>query len=364
MKNFIHNLFPEHVQDAAYSTVLLALWVLAGLAVGIILFRVLCFVVKKRDPAFSETLSRRLKGAAYFFMMGLFYHAALSLVKMPQPERFYFAKIGFIVFVAAIGWLLIKFSHAIRDRLYRKYDIDQANNLRQRKARTQIQFIHRLTCVIISIIGLSIILMSFDSVRQIGTSILASAGVAGLIIGFAAQRSIANLLAGLQIAFTQPIRIDDVVIVEGEWGRIEEINMTYVVVSIWDQRRLVLPISYFIEKPFQNWTRVSADLLGSVFIYTDYTLPVDALRKELTRILENEGAALWDKRVNVVQVTDTTERTMVIRALVSAGDSSQAWELRCLVREKLVRFIQENYPDALPKIRADKALPGTDIAEG
>jgi len=194
-------------------------------------------------------------------------------------------------------------------------------------------------------------LMTFEKVRQLGTSILASAGVIGIIVGVAAQRTIATFLAGIQIAVTQPIRIDDVVIVENEWGRIEEITLTYVVVRIWDLRRLVLPITYFIEKPFQNWTRVTADILGTVFIYVDYTVPIQAVREELHRILQN--SKLWDKKVWGLQVTNTTEHTVELRALMSAPDASSAWDLRCEVRERLVEFIQKNYPDGLPKVRAE-----------
>jgi small-conductance mechanosensitive channel len=205
--------------------------------------------------------------------------------------------------------------------------------------------------VVVGLLTLAAILMTFEKVRYLGTSILASAGIAGLIVGFAAQRSIATLLAGIQIAITQPIRIDDVVIVENEWGRIEEITLTYVVVRIWDLRRLILPITYFLEKPFQNWTRVSADILGTIFLYVDYTVPVEAVRAEFRRILEKSGK--WDGRVSVLQVTNTTERTVELRALVSATDSSSAWELRCHVREKLIEFLQKNYPHALPRLRAE-----------
>jgi small-conductance mechanosensitive channel len=193
--------------------------------------------------------------------------------------------------------------------------------------------------------------MGFDSFRTLGTGILASAGLASLMIGLAAQKIFGNFLAGIQIAFTQPIRVDDVVIVENEWGKIEEITLTYVIVRIWDLRRLVLPISYFIEKPFQNWTRVSADLLGTVLIYTDYTIPVNEVREELNRILKSSDK--WDGKVSGLQVTNTTERTMELRALMSAADASIAWDLRCEVRGKLIEFIQKKYPDALPKARAE-----------
>ena len=194
-------------------------------------------------------------------------------------------------------------------------------------------------------------LMTFESVRQLGTSILASAGIAGIVVGFAAQRSIATLLAGFQIAMTQPIRLDDVVIVENEWGRIEEITLTYVAVRIWDQRRLILPITYFIEQPFQNWTRTSADILGTVFLYVDYRAPLDAIRAELDRILQ--ASPSWDGKVKGLQVTNAQEQTLEIRALASAADASLAWDLRCEVREKLVQFLQRHHPESLPRIRAE-----------
>ncbi|OYW74366.1 MAG: hypothetical protein B7Z37_18145 [Verrucomicrobia bacterium 12-59-8] len=192
-------------------------------------------------------------------------------------------------------------------------------------------------------------LMVFDSVRQYGSSILASAGIAGLIVGVAAQRSIAGLLAGFQIAIAQPISIDDVVVVEGEWGRIEEITLTYVVVRIWYQRRLVLPINYFIEKPFQNWTRQTAEVPGTVFIQVDYSAPVGELRDELTRIVKASGH--WDGRVVGLQVTDSLDSTLELRALASAADGSKARDLRCEIREKLVEYIRTNHPESLPRIR-------------
>jgi small-conductance mechanosensitive channel len=200
---------------------------------------------------------------------------------------------------------------------------------------------------------LGFVLLTFERVRQLGTGLLASAGVAGIVLGFAAQRSLSTILAGIQIALTQPIRVDDVVIVENEWGRIEEITLTYVVVRIWDKRRLVLPIVYFIERPFQNWTRVSADLLGTVNLHLDYSVPVDEIRAECKRILD--GTPLWDGEAWCVQVTETTEHCMVVRPLFSARNASDQWDLRCEVREKLVAFVQRNYPQALPRVRAEVA---------
>ena len=227
--------------------------------------------------------------------------------------------------------------------------LDIPDNRKARAIYTQITILRKLAMAVIGIFAFASMLMVFESVRQFGTAILASAGVAGIVVGFAAQRSIATLLAGFQIALTQPIRLDDVVIVENEWGRIEEITLTYVVVSIWDQRRLILPITYFLEKPFQNWTRASADLLAYVFLYVDYRVPIERLRAKLTAILQS--SPLWDRRVNVLQVTDATEHAVQIRALASAANSSHAWELRCEIREKLVMFLQQEHPEALPRLR-------------
>ena len=220
----------------------------------------------------------------------------------------------------------------------------------KRQIHTQVLVLKKVARTIIGIFTLASMLMVFDSARQLGGSILASAGIAGIVVGLAAQKSIATLLAGFQIALTQPIRVDDVVIVEGEWGRIEEITLTYVVVKIWDLRRLVVPITYFIEQPFQNWTRSSAAILGTVFLHVDYTAPVDALRAELTRILA--ASRYWDGTVNVLQVTEAKEHTLELRALASAASAGDAWDLRCEVREQLVSFLQHHHPQSLPVLRA------------
>ena len=266
-----------------------------------------------------------------------------------ESDKIWMDHLIYILTVTMVAWLLIAIVLAAKRMILSKYDIKQKDNLRARKLHTQFNVLQNIIVTIIVILGVGIALMTFDQVKQLGTSILASAGVAGIIIGFAAQKSIATVLAGFQIAMTQPIRIDDVVIVENEWGRIEEITLTYVVVLIWDQRRLVIPITYFIEKPFQNWTRENSMIWGTVFIYTDYTMPVQALREELTRLVK--GTDLWDGKINVLQVTNATESTMEIRALVSAVDSPTAWDLRVYLREKLIEFIQKEYPESLPKSR-------------
>lgn len=247
--------------------------------------------------------------------------------------------------------LIIESTEVFGEVIRQQYHIDQEDNLNERKIITQLQFIKRLVTVVVTLLAAAFILLQFDSVREIGTGLLTSAGVAGIILGFAAQKSIANLLAGFQIAFTQPIRIDDAVIVEGEWGRVEEITLTYVVIRIWDKRRLVLPLHYFIEKPFQNWTRNSADLVGVVMLHVDYNLPVDAIRQKLHAILQDHP--LWDREVEKVQVTETTADTVQVRLLVGARNAPNAFDLRCDVREAMIEFIRDQYPDSLPRTRVE-----------
>ena len=277
-------------------------------------------------------------------------YLVMPLTRFPPAVLSLIHQSLYILLVLSLAFLIARLTNVTEAFIADKYDIKAMDNLKARTVYTQMRILKRIVYVIVFILAFGAILMTFGKVRQIGTSILASAGIVGIIIGFAAQRSIATFLAGIQIAITQPIRLDDVVVIENEWGRIEEITLTYVVVRIWDQRRLILPITYFLEKPFQNWTRQSAEILGTVFLYVDYTVPVSVVREELKRILTKSD--LWDQRVCTLQVTNTTERSIELRALVSAGDSSKAWELRCLVREKLMEFLQKNYPESLPKIRA------------
>jgi small-conductance mechanosensitive channel len=255
-----------------------------------------------------------------------------------------------VALIAVVATVVFRFVDLAAGLVIRRHPVDLRDNLQARSIHTQVLVLKKIAMTVVAIFAIGSTLMVFDSVRQFGASILASAGIAGIIVGLAAQRSIGTLLAGIQIAFTQPIRVDDVVIVENEWGKVEDITLTYVVVRIWDERRLVLPVSYFIERPFQNWTRSTSDLLATVFLHVDYTAPIEALRAELTRVLQ--ASALWDGRVNVLQVTDARERTLEIRALASAADSSRAWDLRCEVREKLVGYLRRTCPDALPRTRA------------
>lgn len=260
-----------------------------------------------------------------------------------------------ILLVGAFAWFIIGISDMLETLILNRFDPSSQDNLRARKVQTQIIIFRKVSLLAIGILAFSFILMSFKEFRQVGAGLLASMGVAGIIIGLAAQRTVGALLAGIQLAITQPVRIDDVLVVEGEWGRVEEIHFTYVVVRIWDSRRLVLPTTYFLEHPFQNWTRVSSDLLGTVFLYVDYSAPIEALRARLKELLES--SPYWDRRVWALQVTSCSEHTMELRALMSAADSSKAWDLRCEIREKMLEFLRLTYPGSLPKVRLEQEPP-------
>ncbi len=250
--------------------------------------------------------------------------------------------------IIGIVWFVMRLFRLFEQVILQHYSARVKENESARKIATHVSLARKILNVILLLIAVSGVLMTFDTVRQVGLSILASAGIAGVILGFAAQKSLTTLIAGIQIAITQPISIGDVVVVEQEWGRIEDISLTYVVVQLWDQRRLIVPITWFIDRPFQNWTRTSPELLGTVLIYLDYGVQPEILRQELERIVSL--TPLWDKRVVKMHVTNASEKSIEMRALVSAVNSAELWELRCLVREQLIEFIKRNYPGWLPKV--------------
>lgn len=275
----------------------------------------------------------------------------VSLLPLPEGAVELLNQLCQIGLIAAGAWLIVGLTEAMGEIVAERYRVDVRDNLSARQVRTQMQVIRRVVTIVVALGALSLILATFPSMRHLGVSLFASAGVAGLVVGMAARPALSNLIAGMQIAFTQPIRLDDVVIVEGEWGRIEEITTTYVVVRIWDKRRLVVPISYFNAQPFENWTHKTADLLGTVEIYADYSVPVEELRQTLLELLEQTD--LWDGETWGLQVTGAGERTIKLRALMSAPDASTAWELRCYIREQLIGHLQEHHPDCLPRVRAE-----------
>ena len=340
-----------HWQTLSWSAALLIGAFLVAIVAHRIIFAAARRITRRSPDSLFASVVRYAENPAQLIFLLAVTTAVLPVLPLPlavDRAAEHFAGLGL---VGCIGWLLIALVEVFDKLVAIRHNIDVRDNLAARRIRTQVQMLRRVTVTIIVIVTIALMLMTFPAIRHIGESLLASAGLAALIAGFAARSTLTNFAAGIQIAFTQPIRLGDAVVIEGEWGWIEEINITYVVVRIWDLRRLVVPVSYFIEKPFQNWTRNTADLLGTIFLYTDYSLPVDTVRNELHRILES--TKLWDGKVWGLQVTNTTDRIMELRALMSAPDSSTAWDLRCYVREKLIFFLQQQFPQCLPKTRAE-----------
>ncbi len=256
-----------------------------------------------------------------------------------------------VLFILLVGYSASRAMSILAGTYLANLSLDSDDNLTARKHTTQIRILKRATDILILLVTISAALMTFGPVRQYGVSLFASAGAASLVVGLAARPLLTNLIAGVQIAITQPIRIEDAVIVEGEWGWIEEITATYVVVRLWDWRRMILPIAYFLEKPFQNWTHSSASLIGTVFLYADYRMKVAALREKLEEFAH--ASPLWDGKVVNLQVSDATETTMQIRMLVSARNAPQSWDLRCEIREKIIDYVQSTMPEMLPRTRID-----------
>ncbi|MGB6153050.1 MAG: mechanosensitive ion channel domain-containing protein [Pricia sp.] len=342
----LNELFSENNRSLLY---------VVGALIGILIAHfVILFLLRRlgKNPKYlmpAQTVRRVSKPIFLLFLSILIRLRALRHLLDLEDYAYWFQKASILLFIFAFTWLLLSVIKIVKHHIIEKYDVEASDNLKARKVKTQFNILERIFIFIIIVLAMGIALMSFESIREIGVSIFASAGVAGIIIGFSAQKMIGTILAGIQIALAQPIKLDDVVVVEGEWGRIEKIMLTYVVVQIWDKRRLIVPTTYFIEKPFQNWTKTSSEILGTVFLYTDYNVPFDAIREEFTRILN--GTDLWDGEVNAVQVTDSKRDSVEIRALMSAKDSPTAFDLRVLVREKLITFLQQNYPESLPRTR-------------
>jgi small-conductance mechanosensitive channel len=308
----------------------------------------------RRAPAvlvLDGALLRRTRTPGRALLPLLAVHAALPLLRdsMGRDAEEAAERVLHVLLVGAVTWVLLALTRVLDDVVERRFDIDVADNLRARRVRTRVGLLRRVLVIVIVVLALGVILMRFQGFRAVGAGLLASAGVVGIIVSIAAQRPLANIVAGVQLALSQPVRVGDAVVIENEWGTVEEINLTYVVVRIWDQRRLVLPISHFFEKPFQNWTRTSAQVIGSVFLYVDYTAPVAAIRTEFERVVR--ASPHWDGQVAQLQVSDATDRTMQLRAIMSAENAGAAWDLRCDVRERMIDWLQREHPQALPTLR-------------
>jgi small-conductance mechanosensitive channel len=349
--DFIHGIF-------AQPWARVALVLVAALVAAIVIFNVLRFAARRalRPGAVLATVLQRCERPFETVLPLLALQFALMSASLGLPQTVWFEALQHAVTVAvyvALTWLAIRAVSGVEQAINLRHPVNVEDNLRARQVQTQAKVLSRSAMFLIGVLGAALILMTFPKVQAFGASILASAGVAGLVVGLAARPVLGNLLAGLQIALAQPIRLDDVLIIQNEWGRVEEITGTFVVLKIWDERRLVIPLQWFIENPFQNWTRTSSQILGTVFLYVDYGLPVAPLRAELDRLVH--GAPEWDKRVVVLQVTDADQRTMQLRVLVSSRNSGLNFDLRCRVREGLIDFLQRNYPQHLPRLRVDTA---------
>ncbi len=360
----------HHLQVAMAAVAVCAALTVA-FAVHALVFRLLTHFRRDKGveaPALIRIAVTRLRRPALLVIMLTAVGIVVPFLPIAEPLLGTIQKGLGVTFFLAVGWLMVSGVYLFEDAMLLRYDTAAADNLKARRVRTQLQLMRRMVIILLLVVDAGLILSLFQNsaIWHYGAGLLASAGLASLVLATAAKSTASNLLAGLQIALTEPIRLDDVVIVEGEWGKIEEITTTYVIVAIWDYRRLVVPLTYFIEKPFQNWTREHADLMGTSFLYVDYSVPVDAMREEFFRLLEL--SPLWDRKIKALQVTNLSEKTMEIRCLLSARNSSDQFDLRCIIREGMVTFIQKNYPDAFPRLRfsaiAGQAEEGAGTRQG
>lgn len=328
---------------------------------GLALFAVLAtYAISKLVIALVNRFSEDTSVARVFFdastralvmsLCLLVLNGVLEAAPATLPWLAQLQQIATVLLIISLTWAAVRCTSSLGEVIVKLNPVLEGQWKRARKVETQTRFLVRALNIVIVLLGTGVALMTFEPVRQLGTSLLASAGVGGIILGFAARPVLSNLLAGMQIALTQPFRIDDVLRVQDEWCWVEEVTATYVVLRVWDLRRLVIPLQWFIENPFQNWTRNSADLTGSALIWADYGIPIEPLREEFVRCLKELPG--WDGKTATVQVVDAGDKAIQIRFLVSAGDSSKLWDLRCSIREAMISFIQSRYPEHLPRHRA------------
>jgi small-conductance mechanosensitive channel len=328
--------------------------------------RLLRHVLTERHP-YVRSVFTQMRGVTRLGLLILAMIVVIPVAPLGPDTAYWLARLLLVTMIGVIGWAAVAALHIAADLYLRQFHIHTEDNLLARKHVTQVRVLQRTADVLVAIVTISAALMTFEPVRQYGVSLFASAGVAGLVAGLAARPVLSNLIAGVQLAMTQPIRIEDAVIVENESGTVEEITSTYVVLKLWDWRRMIVPLTYFIEKPFQNWTRENSALIGSVLLYVDYGAPVALIRDRLIEIVK--ASKRWDGRVVKLQVIDAKEQTIELRCLMSATSAGNAFDLRCEVREKLVDFLRREHPEALPRQRqisiseATAGEPSQDVAK-
>lgn len=338
------------MQGQTFDSILI---VIAAAAVGVLVQALVFWLLRHafRRHTIAEKLLQRTRNVAPSATALVGVLLASPALHFGLRATAFLHELVTVVSIAVIAWALIVLTHAAEDIVQARYEVSTADNLHARRIQTRTAVLRRVVTVIILVLTTSSALMTFPAVRALGASLLASAGLIGLVAGIAAQPVLSNLIAGLQIALTEPIRIDDIVVVNGDWGTIEEIAATFVVVRIWDLRRLILPLSYFLQNPIENWTYRDAEILGYAYVYADYRVSVDAMRTELKRILEQSPD--WDKKTWNLQVTSLDERAVQMRALFSAQDSTHRWNLIVQVQEQLIAFLRETYPEYLPMTRVE-----------
>ena len=342
---------PDNVKTVLLTAVSIALALVIARIADTVLRRALAV----RHP-FLYSLLLRMEGPLRLALVLLALNVAVAAAPLDPTLALWLGYLLRVAFIAMVGWMLLGALNIATDIYLRRFDIEADDNLLARKQVTQVRILKGAISTTIVVITVAAALMTFEAVRQYGVSLFASAGIAGIVVGLAARPMLSNLIAGVQLAITQPIRLDDAVLVENEMGFVEEITSTYVVVRLWDWRRMVVPLTYFIERPFQNWTRDNSALIGTVLIRTDYTVPVDRVRAKVDEILK--ASKLWDGRVSKVQVTDSDDRSMELRILASARNSGATFDMRCEIREQLIDFLQCEYPLALPRARQEMVQSG------
>jgi small-conductance mechanosensitive channel len=327
-----------------YSIVILGC-ILLGLILRWGLLWFIKFSTRRNPTVLKSQLIRHLRNPTKFLLPLLFIYSSFSVIELNT----FWQKMVENLIIINFSWAIITLLNASEEVVKEKFTVDGYHQAKERKVLTQLRFMKSFSIIIIITIAIAVILWNIPAARKLGTTILTSAGVIGIIAGVAAQKSIANLITGFQIAFTQPIKIDDEVVIQGEFGVVEDITLTYVVIKTWDWRRLVLPLNFFSDNSFVNWSFSSRELIGSVFLHVDYTFPVAILRTKLLSLLKDNP--LWDNKVGELLVTNSDARTIELRATFSAKNATDVWNMRCEIREQLIGFIQENYPDSLPKLR-------------
>jgi small-conductance mechanosensitive channel len=341
---------------AAYAVALVIAWV--AIAVG-------GRLAARTTAIWDGALIQALRAPARLFATAVLFRSLLASLALSAAAMHVVSRLVGLVLIASAAWIVIRVvvvaASAVERRAQRAAKHEADAELRARGIATQVRVLRRVINVAVAIVATALMLTQWEIVRNIGVSLLASAGIAGIVLGFAAQRTIGSLIAGVQLSATQPIRIGDVVVVEKEWGVIEEVTLTYVVVKVWDERRLIVPMTRFLEHPFENWTKTSADLHGTIFLSVDWRLPIDVMRAQLDRIVD--GNPRWDGRTKGIVVTDAKGPLLEVRALVSASNAGKLWELRCEVREKLVHWLQ-TYEDGkyLPVTRHEARIASVDPA--